>query len=51
MGEGYAAIHWGGGLPVVGGGGQSDDSQFWLCTTQSIALKRVMASKPYTRYT
>ncbi len=25
MGEGYAAIH-GGGLPVVGGGGQSDDS-------------------------
>ncbi len=26
MGEGYAAIHWGGGLPVVGGGGQSDDS-------------------------
>ncbi len=26
MGEGYAAIHRGGGLPVVGGGGQSDDS-------------------------
>jgi hypothetical protein len=26
MGEGYAAIHRGGGLPVVGGDGQSDDS-------------------------
>ncbi len=26
MGEGYAAIHRGGGLPVVGGGGKSDDS-------------------------
>jgi hypothetical protein len=26
MGEGSAAIHRGGGLPVVGGGGQSDDS-------------------------
>jgi hypothetical protein len=30
MGEGYAAIHRGGGLPVVGGGGQSDDSYCWL---------------------
>ncbi len=26
LGEGYAAIHRGRGLPVVGGGGQSDDS-------------------------
>ncbi len=25
MGDGYAAIQRGGGLPVVGGGGKSDD--------------------------
>ncbi len=31
MGEGYAAIQRGGGLPVVGGGGKSDDSWCWLC--------------------
>ncbi len=30
MGEGYAAIHRGGGLPVVGLG-KSDDSLCWLC--------------------
>jgi hypothetical protein len=38
----------GGGLPVVGGGGQSDGSV--TVTTQSIALKYMMASEPY-RYT
>jgi len=26
MGDGHAAIQMGGGLPVVGGGGKSDDS-------------------------
>ncbi len=31
MGEGNAAIQVGGGLPVVGGGGQCDDSFCWLC--------------------
>ncbi len=31
MGEGYAAIHRVGGLPVVGGGGQSDDLKSRLC--------------------
>ncbi len=49
MGEGYAAIHRGGGLPVVGGGSQMTHSAGSV-TTQSIALKYVMASKPY-RYT
>ncbi len=47
MGEGYAAIHKGGGLPVVGGWGQSDDSCAGSVTTQSIELKYVMASEPY----
>jgi hypothetical protein len=39
MGEGYAAIHRGGGLPIVGGGGQSDSHSAGSITTQSIALK------------
>jgi hypothetical protein len=50
MGEGYAAIHRGGGLPVVGGGGwgQSDDHSAGPVTSQSIALKYVMASELYS---
>jgi hypothetical protein len=31
MGEGYAAIHRGGGLPVVGGGGSLMTHMCWLC--------------------
>ncbi len=50
MGEGYAAIHRGGGLPVVGVGGSLMTHSAGPVTTQSIALKYVMASKPY-RYT
>jgi hypothetical protein len=50
MGEGYAAIHRGGGLPIVGGGGSLMTHSAGSVTTQSIALKYVMASKPY-RYT
>ncbi len=49
MGEGYAAIQRGGGLPVVGGGG-SLMTHSAGSVTQSIALKYVMASEPY-RYT
>jgi hypothetical protein len=37
MGEGYAAIHRGGGLPAVGGGGSS-------VITQSIALVSLLHS-------
>ncbi len=47
MGEGYAAIHRGGGLPVVGGGGSLMTHSAGSVTTQSIALKYVMASEPY----
>jgi hypothetical protein len=48
MGEGYAAIHRGGGLPVAGGGGSlMTHSAGSVTTTQSIALKCVMASEPY----
>ncbi len=50
MGEGYAAIHRGGGLPVVGGGDSLMTHSAGSVTTQSIALKYVMASEPY-RYT
>jgi hypothetical protein len=50
MGEGYAAIHRGGGLPVMGGGGSLMTHSAGSVTTQSIALKLVMASEPY-RYT
>ncbi len=50
MGEGYVAIHRGGGLPVVGGGGSLMTHSAGSVTTQNIALKSVMASEPY-RYT
>jgi hypothetical protein len=50
MGEVYAAIHRGGGLPVVGGGDSLMTHSAGSVTTQSIALKYVMASEPY-RYT
>ncbi len=39
MGEGYAAINRGGGLPVVGGGGSLMTHSSGSVTTQSIALK------------
>jgi hypothetical protein len=44
MGEGYAVVERGRGLPVVGG--QSDSAG--SVTTLSIAFKYVMASEPYT---
>jgi hypothetical protein len=50
MGDGYAAIQRGGGLPVLWGWGQSDDSYISAVTTQRKAFKYVMASGPY-RYT
>ncbi len=50
MGEGYAAIDKGGRLPVVGGGGSLLTHGAGSATTQSIALKYVIASEPY-RYT
>ena len=50
MGEGYAAIPRGVGLPVVGGGGSQMTHSAGSVTTQRIALKYVMASEPY-RYT
>jgi hypothetical protein len=40
----------GGGLPLVGGGGSLMTHSAGSVTTQSIALKYVMASEPY-RYT
>jgi hypothetical protein len=39
MGEGCAAIHKGGGLPVVGGGGSLMTHCAGSVTTQSTALK------------
>jgi hypothetical protein len=39
MGDGYAAIHRGGGLPVVGGGGSLMTHSAGSITTQSIAVK------------
>ncbi len=52
MGEGYAAIHRGGMAACSGGWGQSSlmTHSVGSVTTQSTALKYVMASKPY-RYT
>ena len=50
MGVGYAAIHWGGGLPAVGGGGSQMTHSARSVTTQCIALKLAMAIEPY-RYT
>ena len=47
MGEVYAPIQRGGGLPVVGGGGSLMTHSAGSVTTQSIALKYVMASEPY----
>ncbi len=50
MGEGNAAIQGGGPggeLPVVGGGGSVMTHTAGSVTTQSIAFKYVMASKPY----
>ncbi len=48
MGEGYAAIHRGGGLPVVGGGGRLTTHSAGSVTTQSLAFIYVMASKQYS---
>jgi hypothetical protein len=45
MGEGYAAIQRGGGLPVVGGGGSLMTHSAGSVTTQRKALKYVMASE------
>jgi hypothetical protein len=50
MGEGYAATQIWGGLPVEGDGGSLMTHSAGSVTTQSIALKYVMASEPY-RYT
>ncbi len=50
MGEGYAAIHRGGGLPVVGVGGSLMNHGTGYVTSPSTALKYVMASEP-DRYT
>ncbi len=50
MGEVYAAIHSGGWMPLVGGGGSLMTPSAGSVTTQSMALKYVMASGPY-RYT
>ncbi len=40
-------LNRGGGLPVVGGGGSLMTHSAGSVTTQSIALKYVMASEPY----
>ncbi len=50
MGEDYAAIQRGRGLPVVGGGGCLMTHGAGSVTTQRTAFKHVMASEPY-RYT
>jgi hypothetical protein len=50
MGEGYAAIQSGGGLPVVGGGSSLMTQSARSVSTQRKAFKYVMASEPY-RYT
>jgi hypothetical protein len=44
MGEGYAAIQRVGGLPG-GGGGQSNDSKYWLFYYSKEAFKYVMLFK------
>jgi hypothetical protein len=46
MGEGYAAIQTGGGLPVVRGGGRWMTDNSGSVPTQSIAFNYVMASEP-----
>ncbi len=53
MGEDYAAIQRGRGLPVFGGGGGGGSLMTYgagSVTTQRTAFKHVMASEPY-RYT
>ncbi len=50
MGEGYAAIQKGWGLPVVGGGGSLMTHSADSVTIQRKAFKYVMASEPF-RYT
>ncbi len=50
MGEGYAAINRGRRAAVEGGGGSLMTHSAGSVTTQSIALKYVMAYEPY-RYT
>ncbi len=50
MGEGFAAIQIGGGLPVMGDGCSLMTHSAGSVTTQNIAFKYVMASEPY-RYT
>ncbi len=37
---------WGGGLPVVGGGGNGMTHSAGSVTTQSMAFKSLMASEP-----
>jgi hypothetical protein len=39
MGEGYVAVHRGGVLPVLGGGGRLMTHNAGSVTTQSMALK------------
>ncbi len=48
MGEGYAAIQRGGGLPVEGGGGSLMTHSAGWATTQRKTFKYVMASEPYS---
>jgi hypothetical protein len=50
MGEGYAAIHKGGGLPAVRSGGSLKTHSAGSVTTQRKATKYVVTSEPY-RYT
>jgi hypothetical protein len=47
MGEGYAAIQRGGGVPVVGGGGSLMTHCAGSVTTHRLAFKYEMASEPY----
>jgi hypothetical protein len=46
MGEGYAAIQRGAGLPVVGGGGSLMTYSAGFVTIQRKAFKYVTASEP-----
>ncbi len=50
MGEGYAAIQRGGWVACSGGGGSLMTHRADSVTTESIAIKYVMAYEPY-RYT
>jgi hypothetical protein len=47
MGDGYAAVQRGGGLPVVGGEGSLMTHSAGSVATQRKAFKYVMASEPY----